>query len=101
MSIEITVLISLLCAVGGFTLSYAAHRRTSKKEASEDGKVDGIMLTELGYIKSRVDDIKQNQKLQEERYVQLAIQITSVEAAAKQAHKRLDAFTGKTYPGGN
>ena len=90
MTIELTVLISVLCAIGGFSLSYLGLRRNNKKDACEEGKSDGVLLTEVGYVKAGVDDIKREQREQAKTNIEVLTRLTAVEAVAKQAHKRLD-----------
>ena len=65
-------------------------QRDTKKETKQDGKNDGIILTELGYIKAGVDDVKAEQREQRSINTQHSERITAVEESAKQAHKRLD-----------
>lgn len=99
MAIEITVLVGILTGVGGFLLSYISHRRTQHKDASEAGKAGGVVLTELGYIKGGIDDIKRKQETQDKNHLEMVARMVAVEASTKQAHKRIDAITGDKRPG--
>lgn len=94
MSIEITVALSLMCALLGAATGYAGHRRAARKEAADRGLSDGVVLTEIGYIKSGIDDIKRKQDAQEARHLEVISRLTAVEGAARQAHKRLDGLPG-------
>ncbi len=47
-------------------------------------------MTEIGYIKSGIDDIKAEQREQRNTNTQFLERLTAVEASAKQAHKRID-----------
>lgn len=94
---QLTVVSSLLGVLGtvcAIVFGYAAFSRGRKKDDSEEGKQDGTLLTEIGYIKSGVDDIKRKQDKQDEQYIDVISRITAVEASAKQAHKRLDRMEG-------
>lgn len=53
------------------------------------------MATEIGYIKANTDEIKAEQKEQRKTNVEVVTRLTAVEASAKQAHKRLDAFESR------
>ena len=86
MRIEVTILIAIIgCAlsVGTFFIG-----RTSA--AKTDGKEAGTMQSDLGYVKSGIDDIKAEQREQRKMNTQLFERLTAVEESCKSAHKRLD-----------
>lgn len=95
MAVELTVIISIACTVLGAAIGYATFRKDREKDAEEEGKVDGVVLTEIGYIKAGIDDIKRKQDKQDELYIKIAERLTAVEASAKQAHHRIDRLEGK------
>ena len=64
--------------------------RNKKKDDKSDGKEDGVILTELGYIKSGIDDIKHKQEELDKKNFDFVKHLTVVEESAKQAHKRID-----------
>lgn len=66
--------------------------RGKKKDDKKEGKEDGVVLTELGYIKKGIDGIEHRLEKQETQYVDVMTQLTDVKASAKQAHKRIDAL---------
>ncbi len=92
--IFLTVL-SAVASVCAITFGYAAFARNRKKDESEAGKNSGVMLTELGYIKSNTDSIMRKQEKQDEQHIQVVERLTSVEQSAKQAHKRIDRLEQK------
>lgn len=89
MEIFTTVLgvVGTVCAV---VFGYLAFSRNNKSDDTAEGKKDGVLLTEIGYIKSGVDDIKRKQEKEDERHVQVVSRLTKVEESAKQAHHRID-----------
>lgn len=91
-TIELTVLLSLIFAGIGAAVAWFGLRRSINKDTAEDGKTSGTILTEIGYIKSGVDDIKRHQEKQDDQYLDLRQRVTKVEASATQAHKRLDSI---------
>jgi len=95
MAVELTVIISIACTVLGAAIGYATFRKNREKDVEEEGKVDGVVLTEIGYIKAGIDDIKRKQDRQDELYIKIAERLTAVEASAKQAHHRIDRLEGK------
>lgn len=80
-------IVSGLCAV---IFGYAAFRRNQKKDDKDDGSERGTMLTEIGYIKSGVDDIKLEQREQRKTNAEFLERLVDCEASARQAHKRID-----------
>lgn len=69
--------------------------RTTKKDAKEDGAQNATMMSELGYIKSGIDDVKAEQRQQRSWNEAMATRMAQVEASAKQAHRRLDEMHGE------
>ena len=92
----VEAIIGIVVGVGGFIFGLVTFFRNKKSDDASEGRKDGTILTELGYIKSGVDDIKHKQEKQDEKNEKFAERLSSVEASAKQAHKRLDAMEGIT-----
>lgn len=90
MTIELTVLISIVTGLGGFILSYMKWGKDRDKDMQTEGRQDGVMLTELGYIKANTEDIKSEQKEQRKINTEVYERLASVESSAKQAHHRID-----------
>ena len=82
----------ILGVVSATIFGYAAFRRNRKSDMAANGKQSGILFTELGYIKSGVDDIKRKQERQDQQHIEVVSRLTAVESAAKQAHKRIDVI---------
>ena len=91
--------IGLACTVAAVLISYLAFSRNKTKEDKREGQQDGVMLTELGYIKSGIDDIKNEQRDQRKVNTEMYSRMSAVEASAKQAHRRLDLMEGREHPG--
>lgn len=74
MNVNIVVgALGLAVSVGTFFLGRISSARTSGKEY-------GVMLTEIGYIKSGVDDMKKKMERFESRSLELAERVTALEA---------------------
>lgn len=67
--------------------SFAVGRVSAGKE---QGKQDGIILGELGYVKSSVDDVKHKLDRQDEQYANMKAEIAAVKQSTAQAHHRID-----------
>ena len=81
-----------VCAI---VFGYIAFRLNNKNDDTAEGKKDGVLLTEIGYIKSGVDDIKRKQEKEDERHIQVVGRLSAVEQSAKQAHHRIDELQQK------
>lgn len=86
-------IIGTVCAA---VFGYIAFARGRHQDDKSEGKQDGTLFTEIGYIKSGVDDIKRKQDRQEQRHIEVITRLAAVEESAKQAHKRIDRMEEKT-----
>ena len=84
---EVLGIVSTVCAI---VFGYLAFFRNRKKDDTEEGKSAGTMLSDIGYIKAGVDDIKTEQKEQRKTNIEVVSRLTAVEESTKQAHKRID-----------
>ena len=86
----LVTLLSIGCTLLGGALGVVAALRLVQRDAADEGKSDGVMMTEIGYIKASIDEVKAKLDRQDERYTGICERLAAVEASAKQAHKRLD-----------
>lgn len=98
---EIVMGISIVGGIAGIIFGLVTFFRNKKSDDASSGKKDGIILTELGYIKSGVDDIKHKQEKQDEQNIIFVSRLSSVEASAKQAHKRIDILENRANHDGH
>lgn len=82
-------IIGTICTI---FFGYALFRRNNKSDDTNEGRQTGTMLSELGYIKSGVDDIKRKQESQESFNLQVMAGIQQAKDSAASAHKRLDGI---------
>jgi len=95
---EIAILSTTLGILGticAMVFGFATYKRNSRIDNQSEGKESGTILTEIGYIKAGVDDIKRKQDKQDERHLEVISRITAVEQSAKQAHHRIDRLEGQ------
>lgn len=71
------------CGLAVSVATFFIGRMTSAKNS---GQEYGVMLTEIGYIKSGVDDMKKKMEQSDRRYIDLAERVTSLEEAVKIYH---------------
>ena len=89
---DIAVVVSVIGGAAGVIFGIVTLFRNKRKDDEAGGKRDGIVLTELGYIKSSVDDIKRKQDKQDEQTVNFLRELSDVKESAKSAHKRIDTL---------
>ena len=82
--------ISLVVGGAGIVFGLVTLFRNKKQDDNEAGKASGTILSDIGYIKAGVDDIKTEQKEQRKTNIELVSRLTAVEESTKQAHKRID-----------
>lgn len=58
----------------------------------EQGKQEGMILGELGYVKSSVDDVKRKLDTQDEHYADMKAKISALDQSVKSAHNRIDGI---------
>lgn len=90
MSEAILSAISVISGVCAIVFGYIAFVRNRDSDKTKEAKSDATILTELGYIKGGIDDVKAEQREQQKTNTDFAGRLVSVEASAKQAHKRID-----------
>lgn len=95
MTVEISIIIAVVGAVVSVA-SFVIGRQTASKDA---GKHEGTMTSDLGYVKSGIDDIKAEQREQRKTNTEFIARLTAVEESAKQAHKRIDRIENERGEG--
>lgn len=91
---EILTVISVISTVCAIVFGYAAFARNGKKDTADEARADATVLSEIGYIKGGIDDIKAEQREQNKTNIEILTRLTAVEESAKQAHHRLDRLDG-------
>lgn len=91
-------IISVVGTLVAIVCSVWAVIRNRDADKAKDNKADATVLTEIGYIKANTDEIKQEQKEQRKTNTEVLTRLTSVEASAAQAHRRLDVIEGRERP---
>ncbi len=77
---------SILIGAVGLLLSAVTFIVGRTTAAKNSGQEYGVMLTEIGYIKSGVDDMKKKMEQSDRRYIDLAERVTAIEEVVKIYH---------------
>ena len=67
-----------------------AFKRSEKQEHKNEGKSEGLILSDVGYIKACVDRMEKNLMSVDERYRNVFERLVKVEEALANAQKRVD-----------
>ena len=87
------IIFGVIGAVGcvlSMVFGFVALFRNKKIDDAKNGKEGGIVLTELGYIKAGVDDLKKEYRDIRTELQPFYDKVTRVEESCKNAHKRID-----------
>lgn len=85
-----TSIVAVVGTVCSIVFGYLAFARNKHQDEMSDGVQTGTILSELGYVKSGVDDIKAETREQRKTNTELYSRMSAVESSTKQAHHRID-----------
>ena len=91
--VKLTIAVSIIGILGTLSSIYFAYLACSKSNMQEqrvDGKTEGAMLSDIGYIKACVDRVEKNINKVDERYQNIAERLAKVEEAVVNVTKRVD-----------
>lgn len=94
MNFEILItIVGLFSSVLSIIFAYLAFKRSSKQDYKIEGKNEGFMISEIGYIKACVDRVEKNLNRIDERYRNIAEKIAKLEESVANVTKRVDELT--------
>ena len=82
--------VAIVGGIAGIVFGLVTLFRNKKQDDAQQGRESGTVLSDLGYIKAGVDEIKAEQKDQRKTNIEFITRLTAVEESTKQAHKRID-----------
>lgn len=91
----IVTVIGLCTSVAGFVLSFMAFRGKEKQAQKEEGQGKGVILSDIGYIKSTVDRMDKNLTSVDERYRNIAERLARVEESLTNVQVRVSEIINK------
>ena len=81
---EITVIVSVVTALAGMFTGMMGAKRNNRQDIERQSRETATIISEIGYVKSGIDDIKRKQEKQDERHYALAAQVSRIEATMPQ-----------------
>jgi predicted nucleic acid-binding Zn-ribbon protein len=82
--------ISAVVGIGGLVFGFVAYSRNKKTDDNAEGQKGGIMLTEIGYIKAGIDDMKRDIREFRGEIQTLNDKYARLDESVKTAHRRID-----------
>ena len=86
----IIVLVGFFASISSIIFAYLAFRRSEKEEQKTDGKTEGVMFSDIGYIKACVDRVEKNLNKVDESHRGIAERLAKVEVSLTNVIKRVD-----------
>lgn len=86
----IVTMVGLFASLSSVVFAFLAFKRSEKQEHKVEGKSEGLILSDIGYIKACVDRMEKNLAIVDERYRNVVERLAKVEENVVNAQKRLD-----------
>ena len=83
-------LVGLIASLSSIVFAFIAFKRTSKDEHKSEGKAEGVMFSDIGYIKACVDRVEKNLCTVDERYRNIAERLARLEEGLSNLKLRVD-----------
>ena len=91
MSIDTLVVgVGLLTSISSILFAYLAFKRNDKHQHHTEGRTEGVMFSDIGYIKACVDRVEKNLNKVDERYRNIAERLAKLEEGLANVTKRVD-----------
>lgn len=91
MNFELAIaLVGFFASISSIVFAYLAYSRSNKQDQKTDGKTEGVMFSDIGYIKACVDRVEKNLNRVDERDRNIAERLAKVEESVVNVTKRVD-----------
>lgn len=87
---EALTFVSLFASVSSIVFAYLAFKRSKEQDNKITGKNEGVMFSDIGYIKACVDRVEKNLNKVDERDRNIAERLAKVEATVANVTQRVD-----------
>lgn len=86
----IVTAIGLCASVSSIVFSLLAFKRSERHEQRKEGKNEGLIMSDIGYIKACVDRMEKNLTRVDESYKNVLERLAKVEESVEHLSKRID-----------
>lgn len=87
---ELGIIIGLASSFFSIVFAYIAFRRSNKDDLLKEGKNEGLIISDIGYIKACVDRVEKNLNVVDERYRNVSERLVKLEEGLSNIIKRVD-----------
>ena len=84
------IMVGFLVSVSSIVFAYLAFKRSDKDQHHSEGRTEGAMFSDIGYIKACVDRVEKNLNKVDERYRNIAERLAKLEEGLANVTKRVD-----------
>lgn len=86
----IVTLVGFLASLSSIVFAFLAFKRSERQEHKKEGKNEGLIISDIGYIKACVDRMEKNFNKLDERYNQVLERLSKAEESLYNVAKRVD-----------
>lgn len=91
MTLELFIsLVTIFASMSSIVFAFLAFKRNEKNEIKKEGKNEGLILSDIGYIKACVDRVEKNMTRIDEKYKDVLERLSRVEESLVNVTKRVD-----------
>ena len=83
-------IVSVIGTISSICFAYIACKRTNMQTQKAEGKSEGTMSSDIGYIKACVERVEKNLTIVDERYRTMAEKVAKLEESMNNITKRVD-----------
>ena len=93
---KLTIVVSIIGVIGTLSsifFAYLAFKKNMLDDHRTDGKAEGIMFSDIGYIKACVDRVEKNLNKVDERYRNIAERLARFEEGLENLKRRVEEIS--------
>ena len=86
-------IVGLIASMSSIIFAFLAFRRSDKSNQRKEGRNEGTILSDIGYIKACVDRVEKNMSDVDKRYRDIVERLAKVEESLEDSKKRIDELS--------
>jgi len=91
----LTDILAIVSPIATMFFGAVIYKRNYKNDITGEANKSAQLISDMGYVKSGIDDLKRRQEKADEQHIEVISRLTAVEESAKQAHRRIDNLVRK------